>query len=137
MRCGCPLYFQVVLRSYKFNQNRMPDPPATDVPQGVLPRLISTLVQRRRQVKTLMKDRSNSQAKLAQVSSASIVQSALVISCTVRGKATSAEIDGEFDVRLLGLSQLPILCEAPCSPHHFERPRDIVPDQRSGGEPVA
>ena len=37
------------------------------MPQGVLPRLIATLVQRRRQVKSLMKDRSITHAKLLQV----------------------------------------------------------------------
>lgn len=36
----------------------VPEVPSSDVKQGVLPRLISTLVQRRRQVKSLMKDRN-------------------------------------------------------------------------------
>lgn len=44
-----------------------PDPPSPDTPQGVLPRLIATLVNRRRQVKSLMKDKSASPAKLLQV----------------------------------------------------------------------
>jgi DNA polymerase alpha subunit A len=38
--------------------DRMPEVPSSDVQQGVLPRLISTLVARRRQVKSLMKDRN-------------------------------------------------------------------------------
>ena len=42
-------------------------PPAPDVGQGVLPRLIATLVNRRRQVKSLMKDRTIGPAKLLQV----------------------------------------------------------------------
>ncbi|KAH9479795.1 DNA polymerase alpha catalytic subunit [Psilocybe cubensis] len=45
---------------------RIPEPPSTDVSQGVLPRLIATLVNRRRQVKSLMKDRSASAAQLLQ-----------------------------------------------------------------------
>ena len=44
-----------------------PDPPASDVGQGVLPRLIATLVNRRRQVKSLMKDKTITPAKLLQV----------------------------------------------------------------------
>ncbi|OAX38875.1 hypothetical protein K503DRAFT_717476 [Rhizopogon vinicolor AM-OR11-026] len=46
--------------------DKIPDPPPSEVPQGVLPRLIATLVNRRRQVKSLMKDRSISHAKLLQ-----------------------------------------------------------------------
>ncbi|KAF9219738.1 hypothetical protein BS17DRAFT_760418 [Gyrodon lividus] len=46
--------------------DKIPEPPGSDVPQGVLPRLIATLVQRRRQVKSLMKDRSVTHAKLLQ-----------------------------------------------------------------------
>ncbi|KAG7093423.1 hypothetical protein E1B28_007104 [Marasmius oreades] len=43
-----------------------PDPPGPEVPQGVLPRLIATLVQRRRQVKSLMKDKNATPAQLLQ-----------------------------------------------------------------------
>ncbi|KAG9309455.1 hypothetical protein JVU11DRAFT_10424 [Chiua virens] len=46
--------------------DKIPEPPHSGVPQGVLPRLIATLVQRRRQVKSLMKDRSITHAKLLQ-----------------------------------------------------------------------
>ncbi|PWN36069.1 uncharacterized protein FA14DRAFT_160961 [Meira miltonrushii] len=46
--------------------DKMPEIPSSDVSQGVLPRLISTLVQRRRQVKGLMKDRNASAAKQLQ-----------------------------------------------------------------------
>ncbi|KAF8621892.1 hypothetical protein AX15_007444 [Amanita polypyramis BW_CC] len=45
---------------------KIPDPPSSDVTQGVLPRLIATLVNRRRQVKSLMKDKSQPHAKLLQ-----------------------------------------------------------------------
>jgi DNA polymerase alpha subunit A len=47
--------------------DKIPDPPPSEVPQGVLPRLIATLVNRRRQVKSLMKDRTITHAKLLQV----------------------------------------------------------------------
>lgn len=47
-------------------EEKIPEPPSSEVGQGVLPRLIATLVQRRRQVKSLMKDRSLSPAKLLQ-----------------------------------------------------------------------
>jgi DNA polymerase alpha subunit A len=48
-------------------EEKIPEPPPPDTPQGVLPRLIATLVNRRRQVKSLMKDKTASQAKLLQV----------------------------------------------------------------------
>ncbi|EJD07472.1 uncharacterized protein FOMMEDRAFT_137775 [Fomitiporia mediterranea MF3/22] len=47
-------------------EEKIPDPPSSDVPQGVLPRLIATLVARRREVKKLMKDRSTPHAKMLQ-----------------------------------------------------------------------
>ncbi|KAF8585711.1 DNA polymerase alpha catalytic subunit [Ramaria rubella] len=47
-------------------EEKIPEPPSSDVPQGVLPRLIATLVNRRRQVKSLMKDRSATPAKILQ-----------------------------------------------------------------------
>ncbi|KAK2465466.1 hypothetical protein APHAL10511_002358 [Amanita phalloides] len=47
-------------------EKKLPDPPAPEVPQGVLPRLIATLVGRRRQVKALMKDKTQPHAKLLQ-----------------------------------------------------------------------
>jgi DNA polymerase alpha subunit A len=56
-----------MLTSVQDDDDKIPDPPPPEVPQGVLPRLIATLVNRRRQVKSLMKDRSISHAKLLQV----------------------------------------------------------------------
>jgi DNA polymerase alpha subunit A len=49
-------------------EGKIPEPPAEGVEQGVLPRLIATLVNRRRQVKSLMKDKTASKQKLLQVS---------------------------------------------------------------------
>lgn len=49
------------------DEAKIPDVPAGDAAQGVLPRIIATLVGRRRQVKGLMKDKSASAAKLQQV----------------------------------------------------------------------
>lgn len=49
-------------------EEKIPDVPAGDAAQGVLPRIIATLVGRRRQVKSLMKDKSASPAQLQQVS---------------------------------------------------------------------
>ena len=48
-------------------EEKIPEPPNSQVPQGVLPRLIATLVARRRQVKSMMKDRTATQAQLLQV----------------------------------------------------------------------
>lgn len=47
-------------------EEKIPDVPSSDTAQGVLPRIIATLVQRRRQVKSLMKDKSAAPAKLQQ-----------------------------------------------------------------------
>lgn len=49
-------------------EGKIPEPPLNEVAQGVLPRLIATLVNRRRQVKSLMKDKTASKQKLLQVS---------------------------------------------------------------------
>lgn len=55
-------------RIYKDGEEeKIPEPPESDIPQGVLPRIIATLVNRRRQVKSLMKDRTLLPAKLLQV----------------------------------------------------------------------
>ncbi|PCH44462.1 hypothetical protein WOLCODRAFT_105176 [Wolfiporia cocos MD-104 SS10] len=47
-------------------EEKIPEPPSSEVSQGVLPRLIATLVSRRRAVKSLMKDRRATQAQLLQ-----------------------------------------------------------------------
>ncbi|KAG8748383.1 DNA-directed DNA polymerase alpha catalytic subunit pol1 [Ceratobasidium sp. 414] len=47
-------------------EDKIPDIPPPEAPQGVLPRLIATLVNRRRQVKSLMKDRNATQSQLVQ-----------------------------------------------------------------------
>ncbi|EPT01010.1 hypothetical protein FOMPIDRAFT_1030188 [Fomitopsis schrenkii] len=47
-------------------EEKIPEPPSSEIPQGVLPRLIATLVARRRQVKSMMKDRTATQAQLLQ-----------------------------------------------------------------------
>ncbi|KAN0062591.1 DNA-directed DNA polymerase alpha catalytic subunit pol1 [Thecaphora frezii] len=46
--------------------DQIPDVPSSDVEQGVLPRIIAGLVQRRRQVKSLMKDRTAKPSQLMQ-----------------------------------------------------------------------
>ena len=63
----------VLTREFSSDENakdgneRIPEPPPSEIGQGVLPRLIATLVGRRRQVKSLMKDRRASPAQLMQV----------------------------------------------------------------------
>jgi hypothetical protein len=54
-------------QSVSQGEGKIPEPPAGDVEPGVLPRLIATLVNRRRQVKSLMKDKTASKQKLLQV----------------------------------------------------------------------
>ncbi|EPQ31291.1 uncharacterized protein PFL1_01476 [Pseudozyma flocculosa PF-1] len=46
--------------------DQIPEVPSSDVDQGVLPRIIAGLVQRRRQVKSLMKDRTATPSQLLQ-----------------------------------------------------------------------
>ncbi|TBU30600.1 DNA polymerase alpha catalytic subunit [Dichomitus squalens] len=47
-------------------EEKIPEPPNSQVDQGVLPRLIATLVNRRRAVKALMKDKKATPAQLLQ-----------------------------------------------------------------------
>ncbi|KAI0369754.1 hypothetical protein BV20DRAFT_967411 [Pilatotrama ljubarskyi] len=47
-------------------EEKIPEPPSSEASQGVLPRLIATLVSRRRQVKSLMKDKKATPAQLLQ-----------------------------------------------------------------------
>lgn len=47
------------------NEEKVPDVPSSDQEQGVLPRLIATLVNRRREVKKLMKDKRATPEQLA------------------------------------------------------------------------
>lgn len=48
-------------------QDEIPEVPSPGLGQGVLPRLIATLVNRRKQVKNLMKDRGATAAQIMQV----------------------------------------------------------------------
>jgi DNA polymerase alpha subunit A len=63
--------------------DKIPEPPGSEVSQGVLPRLIATLVSRRRQVKSLMKDRSLSTAKLLQVCYSRFLQLAVSLTAEI------------------------------------------------------
>ncbi|EIW58350.1 DNA-directed DNA polymerase alpha catalytic subunit POL1 [Trametes versicolor FP-101664 SS1] len=47
-------------------EEKIPEPPSSEVALGVLPRLIATLVNRRRQVKSLMKDKKATAGQLLQ-----------------------------------------------------------------------
>lgn len=58
-----------MLRVYTLQdgEEQIPEPPDMAVAQGVLPRLIATLVSRRRQVKSFMKDKNVTHSQLLQV----------------------------------------------------------------------
>ena len=87
-----------------FQDDKIPEPPESGVPQGVLPRLIATLVSRRRQVKSLMKDRSLPHAKWLQVCLLAVFRSQChVTNCRrrlVRYQTASFETHGKLYVRL-------------------------------------
>ena len=62
----------------KNGNERIPEPPSSEIGQGILPRLIATLVNRRRQVKSLMKDRTATQAQILQVFTSQILEAILI-----------------------------------------------------------
>jgi hypothetical protein len=61
------LSFILIFHFEQDGEEKIPEPPSSDVAQGILPRLIATLVSRRRQVKALMKDKSATPDKIIQV----------------------------------------------------------------------
>lgn len=63
--------YGILMSGQDGDEEKIPEVPSSEIPQGVLPRLIATLVGRRRQVKGLMKDRTITQAKRLQVSAMS------------------------------------------------------------------
>ncbi len=83
----------------------MPEVPA-EQDQGVLPRLIATLVSRRRQVKSLMKDKNATPEQLA---TWDIKQLAL--------KLTANSMYG-----CLGYTRSRFYCPALGGPYHIQRP---------------
>ncbi|KAI8922812.1 DNA polymerase family B-domain-containing protein [Entophlyctis helioformis] len=58
--------FTTVTRTYDGEGDHMPDPPEPTVAKGILPKLLGTLVDRRRLVKGLMKDPRTTPEELAQ-----------------------------------------------------------------------
>jgi DNA polymerase alpha subunit A len=58
--------FTTVQREYNKETEEIPNPPEPHVPKGILPKLLGTLVDRRRMVKSLMKDPKATQIELAQ-----------------------------------------------------------------------
>lgn len=81
-------------------EEKIPDVPSSDVPQGVLPRIIATLVNRRRQVKALMKDKSATPAKLLQVCHYRNFFSLLVIMAdAMRSMISSSKLSNSLPTR--------------------------------------
>ncbi|KAH6570971.1 hypothetical protein BASA60_007400 [Batrachochytrium salamandrivorans] len=58
--------FTTISRTYDAGGDHMPDPPNPSTSRGILPRLLGTLVDRRRLVKGLMKDPKATSTELAQ-----------------------------------------------------------------------
>src|SRR5882762_1181263 len=63
-------FFRII--SGQDGEEKIPEPPSSDTAQGVLPWLIVTLVNRRRQVKALMKDKSATPEWIIQVRTSSL-----------------------------------------------------------------
>jgi DNA polymerase alpha subunit A len=61
--------FTTIERDYSSTEaaERMPSPPESGTPQGLLPKILASLVNRRRQIKTMMKDPKISPGGLAQL----------------------------------------------------------------------
>lgn len=121
-------------------EDEIPEVPGSDVPQGVLPRLIATLVNRRKQVKSLMKDKSAGQAKMLQVSRLQIAywtHSLTSDSNKVGYQAKGAQADRQLHVRLFGFCRLSVLRQTVGCIDHFQRSRDSDANKRARGGAVS
>jgi DNA polymerase alpha subunit A len=58
--------FILIFHLEQDGEEKIPEPPSSDIAQGILPRLIATLVSRRCQVKVPMKDKSATPDKIIQ-----------------------------------------------------------------------
>jgi DNA polymerase alpha subunit A len=67
VRSSRKLLFILIFHLEQDGEEKIPEPPSSGIAQGILPRLIATLVSRCRQVKALMKDKSATPDKIIQV----------------------------------------------------------------------
>lgn len=111
--------------------------PGSDVPQGVLPRLIATLVNRRKQVKSLMKDKAAGQVKMLQVCTRNFSFSCWLthhLSSVIVGyQAKGSEVDGQLDVRLSGFRRFSFLRQTIGRIDYLQGSRDFDTDQGACG----
>ena len=66
VRSSRKLLFILIFHLEQDGEEKIPEPPSSDIAQGILPRLIATLVSRRCQVKVPMKDKSATPDKIIQ-----------------------------------------------------------------------
>ena len=104
--------------------------PPSDLGQGVLPRLIAGLVNRRRQVKGLMKDRKATPAQLLQVRFSLALETrrqawAHHAESSVEYQTTSSQVDSQQYVRLSWFLSIPLLCATSCRVDNAQGARDF------------
>lgn len=116
------------------DSEEVPEIPDPNLDMGILPKEIRKLVERRKQVKQLMKQQDiNPDAYMqvghcADVSSAFTVTPVASLTCvcvcflTVRHQTESLEVDCQQHVRLPGLQLQPLLRQAAGRPGHTQRP---------------
>jgi DNA polymerase alpha subunit A len=103
--------FTTVQRTYDTDGDHMPAEPELNLPKGILPKLLGTLVDRRRIVKGLLKDPKITPAEYAQVTFFNLV----------RHSPESIEVNGKQYVRLSRVLALSILRQANCHVDYSQR----------------
>ena len=117
-------------------QEVIPEVPSSDVPQGVLPRIIAQLVNRRREVKSLMKGKGSSPMQMMQVSPPAVqspprlAQTDIPPLVAVGHPPTGAQADCQLDVRLSRSRVRPVLRPTARRAHHVQGTGD--PHQHKG-----
>lgn len=125
-------FFFLVLWRQEDESDEVPEIPDPNLDMGILPKEIRKLVERRKQVKQLMKQQDINPdvymqvGHCADISSAFNVTPGALLTCvrflTVRHPAEGLEVDRQQHVRLPGLQLQPLLRQAAGRPGHAQRP---------------
>lgn len=121
-----------MVAKWQAEEDKIPELPEGGSAQGVLPRIIATLVGRRRQTKALMKDKTATPAKLMQVNLDCFRVREAQTDATVRHQAAGAQAYCQFNVRVSGLCRKSIFVSAPCGSDDVQGARDLDADEGAG-----